>query len=592
MSASANPILTHHALLVAWGQFAHSIGLIQELAAVPLHQKTRVHRPQTKVLEFLVAILAGLPHLKDLSRAAHPLDQDAAVAQAWGQPAWADYSGVSRSLAVLTPEEATHIVQVLAQISQPWVDQEVMLALRDRGELVYDGDLTGRPVSNTSTTYPNVAYGHMSDAIRLGYKAALVSLHSPTYGRLWLSSVQHPGDVVSCSQAEALVAAAEAKTGLRPRRRTEWLRERLAALETRQQGLAAQAQKTQRTLATAEAHWEETSQEVERWRAEVARLERIYARRQRRERPHSYLAQARTKLGVYQRRQVRREQQVTQVHKRLARQQARLEECQTEYGQLQERLAYMEAENAANPFPIQAVFRLDAGFGSRENLALLIELGYEVYLKPYSTWLTPRLKQRVHAHTEWARVGANAEMVAWAGMQPEDFPYPIDVALERFHTGKTQRHGTLIHFGAEPVTADLPAWFQRYNGRQIIEAGIKEGKQVFAMHHLKVRSPVALCLQEQFAIFAANFVRWAAYWLVHQCPQVPDGWQTTLRPARVKEQVKVAAHTSAWVSWHEQGCLLKFTDHSVFAGRSLQVNREWAYQLVLPFAKSCFFSPF
>jgi hypothetical protein len=34
MSASANPILTHHALLVAWGQFAHSIGLVQELAAV------------------------------------------------------------------------------------------------------------------------------------------------------------------------------------------------------------------------------------------------------------------------------------------------------------------------------------------------------------------------------------------------------------------------------------------------------------------------------------------------------------------------------------------------------------------------------
>ena len=87
--------LTHHAMLVLWGQFAQRIGLIEALEAIPLHQKTRDHRPQTKVLEFLVAILAGLAHLKDISRSAHPLDQDQTVARAWKQPAWADYSGVS-----------------------------------------------------------------------------------------------------------------------------------------------------------------------------------------------------------------------------------------------------------------------------------------------------------------------------------------------------------------------------------------------------------------------------------------------------------------------------------------------------------------
>jgi hypothetical protein len=112
------------------------------------------------------------------------------------------------------------------------------------------------------------------------------------------------------------------------------------------------------------------------------------------------------------------------------------------------------------------------------------------------------------------------------------------------------------------------------------------------MHHLKVRSPAALYLQEQFAVFAANFVRWAAHWLVHQCPQVLDGWQDTLEPSRVKEQVKVAAHTSVWVSWDEQGCVLRFTKHSVFAGRSLRVKRQWAYQIVMPFANSCFFSTY
>ena len=90
---------TQHAFLVAWGWFAEHLGLIQQLQVVSLKQKHYHHRPQTKVLEFLVAILAGLQHLQDISLAAHPLDKDQAVAQAWGQPAWADYSGVSRRLA-------------------------------------------------------------------------------------------------------------------------------------------------------------------------------------------------------------------------------------------------------------------------------------------------------------------------------------------------------------------------------------------------------------------------------------------------------------------------------------------------------------
>ena len=51
-----------------------------------------------------------------------------------------------------------------------------------------DGDLTGIPVSNTSMTYPYAAFGHMNDEIRLGYQGpGVVSLESPTYGRLSLS---------------------------------------------------------------------------------------------------------------------------------------------------------------------------------------------------------------------------------------------------------------------------------------------------------------------------------------------------------------------------------------------------------------------
>ena len=114
-------------------------------------------------------------------------------------------------------------------------------------------------------------------------------------------------------------------------------------------------------------------------------------------------------------------------------------------------------------------------------------------------------------------------MTAWPALAVKRCPYPLDVALQRFYTGDSQRYSTLIHFGDDPATQDLPRWFHLCNGRQSIEAGIKEGKQIFQMHHLKVRSQAALYLQEHFAAFAANFVRWAAHWLASQCPQVPDG---------------------------------------------------------------------
>jgi hypothetical protein len=590
MSDSQVTTLTHHAMLVAWGQFAQCVDLIARIEAVPLHQKAVDHTPNRKVLEFFVAVLGGLAYLKDISLSAHPLDQDQAVAQAWGQAGWADHSGVSRALSALTMDEAHQIVDALSQVSRPFIDQEVMLALREQGKIVYDGDLTGRPVSNSSTTYPDVAYGHMSDAVQLGYQAAMVSFHSPTYGRQWLSAVPHPGSTVACTQAEVMVCTAEAKTGVRPRRRTDLLAQRLAQAEAERQRWEAKTMRAEQAWAQAQTALQETQQQLEVWQDKMTQYEVAYKEHQRPERPYSRLAKARAKVGVYQRRQARREKRVAKVDAYRQRQRAHLEQCLVHVQELAHRLARLEQDNATNPMPVRADFRLDAGFGTPENVAMLIEMGYEVYIKPYGTWLKAHLKKQMNAETSWTQVGHNAEMTAWQAMEVKDFPYPLDIALERFYTGETQRLGVLLHYGQDAVTADLAGWFHTYNARQTIEAGIKEGKQVFQMHHLKVRSEAALFLQEHFAALAANFVRWAAHWLTTQCPQEPEGWQEETLPS-VKTQVQVMAHTSAYVEWYEQGCLLRFTDHSVFAGRSLHVIRQWAYQLVLPLFKSHVFSP-
>ena len=141
--------------------------------------------------------------------------------------------------------------------------------------------------------------------------------------------------------------------------------------------------------------------------------------------------------------------------------------------------------------------------------------------------------------------------------------------LSRFYTGKTLKQSALFHFGAQPVTEHLPGWFKQYNGRQTTLAGIKESKQVFYLHHLKVRSEPAIYLQEAFVLFAANFIRWASHWLQAQAQPAENA--LNVRKLGVKRQVQVAAHVSAQVIGDSGGKLLKFSEQSAFAGQVLRV---------------------
>lgn len=560
---------TMHAFLVAWGWFAEHIGLIQAMEAVPLKQKRYHHTPQGKVLEFLVAILAGLRHLQDISDEAHPLVKDRAVAEAWGQVGWADYSGVSRTLSGLSWDEARQINSVLERISEPFVKDELQL-LRDQGQrLCLDGDLTGMPVSSTSQTYPNAAYGYMDDEIRLGYQAGLVSLQSPTYGRLWLSVSHHPGDTVSSTQAEDLVLAAERRLGVHPRRRTELLQQRIQAF-AKQVAQTEQRRATQeRAVAQVQEQLRESQQVLWDCAYYLIQIEDDYRIQQRPERPSSRLAQARKRVEVMTKRLLSREKACEETQRRLDKTCAQLQEQQAQLSVLQQRLARFAQDSTVNSDPVIAEFRLDAGFGTYENIALLIEMGYEVYTKPHSHQVVTYLRKQVPDPCPWMQVGNNAELIAWPNMQLKKCPYPLDIALERFYTGQTLTHSALLHFGTDPVTDDLEVWFQHYNGRQTIEAGIKESKQVFCLHRIKVRSEPAIYLQECFVIFAANFIRWAWHWFSNH--NQPEQNASPLPKLGVKRQVHVGAHVSAQVIRNSDGRLLKFSEQSCFAGLVLRL---------------------
>jgi len=573
----AQGVLTQHAMLVAWGLYAEQLGLISRLEGVKLKQKTRRHRPQTKVIEFLVAMLAGLPHLQDISRSAHPLDQDKVVAKAWGQPAWADYSGVSRTLQNLNTEEAAAITGVLEEVTDPFIAREIEAILQAEGQLVYDADLTGRPVSNTSTSYPDTAFGYMGDTVSLGYQAALVSFHSPSYGRLWLSNQLHPGDTVSATEAQILVRAAEQRTGVWPRRRVELVEKRLQRLKKTWLATEEQADQSEELLTQAQGTVQDVATKLADWRRQTIQFEAEYHHAGRQTTAHCKLTRAKNKIDTYEKQLPRRQKDLAVAERRWQRHEKRVDSAKEAWEHLQRHYEQLLADNIANPHPVQAVFRLDGGFASRENIDWLIEMGYDIYTKSRSTKVRDTLSNDLNPDVNEQRVGSNATLTAWASTTVDDYyTYPMNVALAKYLTGDTTRRSVLLHFGDEPVIDDLNTWFHTYNGRQTIEAGIKEGKGVFQMHHLKVRSTNALLLQEQFACFAANFVRFASRWLDQQQTD-----SLTIQTHSVKHMVKVIANTSALVWQQGDVWFIRFTEQSFYAGLVLRFGKG-AFQLPLP----------
>jgi hypothetical protein len=118
-----------------------------------------------------------------------------------------------------------------------------------------------------------------------------------------------------------------------------------------------------------------------------------------------------------------------------------------------------------------------------------------------------------------------------------------------------------------------------------MEAGIKEQKAVFTMRRPLVRSLIGLELQEQFSVFAANFVRWAAQWTQEQgVRQAPYRLLQAL--AATKTLVRVVGQTRARLLQTSQGCALVFDAAGPFAGATLVFAGQVAYQEVLPLFRS------
>jgi hypothetical protein len=556
-------------MLVAFGEFLLQHGLLERLRQVPVAQKAHVFSPQDKLIELLIGIMSGVEHLQDVHRGPRPLTKDAAVAQAWGIERFAHFTTVGRTLAACDSETVAATEAAINAFSRPFVESAVHELLRRGQPVVYDLDLTGQPVSSTSTTYPDAAFGWMNDQVRLGYQLARASLLTHTGERMWLAGFHHPGDTVSASCLKELVQAAEAHTGVRPQRRPEWVSQRITTQQesiARTRRLAGQQQTKLKRLQDTHA----------------ILIGKSYHGEQLLKGPISPKKQARLQAQVtsWHKRLPRMVEQIAQSQQVLTTHQARLAEHETELGALRAWQAELSADNEANPNPPAIAVRIDAGFASGENLTWLLEMGYAPNTKAPNGRTTTALRAQLPRGAIWEKVGDNAEMVLVGERQLHGCPYPLTVALERFKIDHIFKYATLVRVGAAPA---LPDWFAQYNARQSIEAGNKEFKGTFFVQHLMSRSSAGIRLQVLFTGLAANIVRWAQPWLASCAADPTPTVRRTLNSP--KALVRVAANATALVQQTQDGTTVLFGPRSALPGAAFTLRGVPAIQLPLGFQR-------
>jgi hypothetical protein len=572
--------LTQHGLLIPWGRFGRYLKLSQRLRAAvpPRHHKDALSGGDL-ILEFGLASLSGCEHLEDLNLGAHPLTKDQAVQDAW-DVAFRHYTTVSRFLYELDDTDVGRVQAELEAIMQPYIRSATHEVLCHQEYLTLCGDLTGRPVSAYSTTYPpDTVFGYMANQLCRGHQAALVTLKGLCH-RVHIVAFHHPGDTVSGVCLREMVEATEARLGCHPRRRTELLHLRIEMIE------AQIAQKQDWIVAQRAIIREQVERQVRLGdqlhaiRPRLAELEARYT--DKRVRPTSQLAQARRRKAGWERQLRSALEQESQARRALEQHQQRLATLIAARDALLNWLAQLEADNVTCPNPVRIRWLLDGGFGDAANITYLIEMGYDVYTIAHNGKTTQVLLKDVpqDAATQasaWTQVGARTQALDTDRHELGDCPYPVRLTLLRWSVGDEFRYSTLISFSdaEELPTADL---FPTYHERQDVEAGIKQGKGTFGFTKLHVRSPAGIRLLGQFAlVFWPNFVHWAAAWLAEQ---VSDRFTHILQ--QVRTQVRTAANTPAVVLTNAGGQMLEFAADGPYAGAQIRLDGPFAYQFPMP----------
>lgn len=543
---------TEHGLLIAFGEFAQHTGLIAGLMNVRIPQKiqrqARAVLPQTKLVELQAGLLAGIEYLQDLSLGSHPLVKDQAVPEAWGQARFVHYSNVSRTLDACDATTIQDLRGVIERINPPFILEAIHDELRADREIVFDVDLTGQPVSSTSQTYPEVAFGWMDDQVRLGYQLARVCVQTQRYGRIWLDGFHHPGDTVSMHCLKELIAAAERQAGVRPRRRSELVTQRIADLQPALRRLANNCTRQAAALSTLTAK-------------QAERLGRCYQlEHPLKPTPPTQKDRISKQISTLTRPLTQFPDQLIRGQAVLTRSRARWQQLLADQAGREAWRAQLEDDNRRNPDAPICVCRNAAGFCSGENLNWQIEMGYQVETKSASGKIRVALLQGCSAQSSWTRVGQNAEMIDWTDYHLKACADPLRVGLERFQLDQRIKYGILVLYRDTPHRPDLTQWFNHYNGRQTIEAGNKEMKTVYPVQHLMSHAQYGIQIQVLLTGLACNQIQFIQPWLHSAAQNLTPQIQADLTSP--KTMVRIMANSTASVQRTARSTVLVFAQAS------------------------------
>ena len=570
--------MTQHAMLIPWGRFSRHLRLSERLRAAVTVQRHQDATPAGDLLlEFGLASLAGYDYLRDLNLGAHPLAKDQAVADAWDIE-FGHYTTISRFLYELNEAVVEQVEAELEAIMRPYLHQAVQEVLCHQQYLTLCGDLTGRPVSAYSTTYPpDAVFGYMANQVCKGHQAALVTLKG-VRSRVHIVALHRAGNTVSSQCLRQMVQETEARLGCRPRRRVELVNQRLDALEAKIAQKQSWCQARQAIICQQIERQIRISNRLHTLKTEIVSLES--SKPGQAVRPHARLNQLRRQKENQERLLLSALRQEGQARQVLKQHHQHLETLRAQREALLRWLAQLELDNAALPHPVRIRWLLDGGFGDAATAAYLIEMGYDFYAIAHGGKTTPALLKQVTAEAVWTQVGTRTQALDM-GQQPfGPCPYPVRLTLFRWKADDTLKHTTLLSFSQTDVLP-LAELFPTYHQRQDVEAGIKQSKATFSLTKLRVRSAAGIRLLGQFAlVFWPNFIRWAADWLTDHIHGDTDRFLPVLH--QIRPQVRVAANTPALVLTNPEGQLLQFDPDGPFAGVEICLDGPFAYQFPMP----------
>jgi hypothetical protein len=383
-----------------------------------------------------------------------------------------------------------------------------------------------------------------------GYQLPYVVL-TGLESKLVLSTELLAGNRNSVSCLKDLLQLGEQSLGI-PRRRPELLTAMIHDVKEQVDHLTRLLAKAQIKLHNDAVSHNELPGKIAHWKRELK--EHSFSHK-----PFSTYQKLKRQIASKEQTVTRIRQRRPQLERLVKRYQERLQDRSNKLLSWQSSQAQLKHENTAHQRFNVVIVRHDGGFASQGNLMWEAVCGYYFISKGYNSLSTAPFVERKQGEG----VPLNSVSTGWLFPSEtlQGVPVSVDVLLIEQTATATPKSSVILAY--LPLHLDAKALFTFYNARNTVEASIKEGKSVFGLHQFKVRSEYGIKLQQLFAQFAQNFIRWFQRWAF----QKTDA--DFFRHIGVKECVKTAANTMAHIDYAQHAITVTFHEVSCYAGKQL-----------------------